>query len=196
EAGYHLFAAVRKESDGATSDLSNKAILKYDPNAMPLVVARINAGGEAYTDTQGNQWSADQYSTGGSCYPGNCSDLINVAIANTSDDFLYQSERYGTMGYAIPVPVADQYIVRLHFAEIYHGVSTPNGTGARVFDVSIEGTQVLNDYDIVADVGPSTAVVKEYTNVAVNDGTLNINFTTLVDNAKVSAIEVLRFGDG
>ncbi|HEX8528581.1 MAG TPA: T9SS type A sorting domain-containing protein, partial [Cytophagales bacterium] len=45
-------------------------------------------------------------------------------------------------------------------------------------------------YDIFAEVGAMTAVVKTF-GVPVLDGTLNISFTASADQPKVSAIEVL-----
>ena len=48
--------------------------------------------------------------------------------------------------------------VRLYFAEIWF-----TSSAARTFDVSIEGTQVLTGYDIVADVGAFTGVMKSFT---------------------------------
>ena len=47
--------------------------------------------------------------------------------------------------------------VRLYFAEICF-----TSPGARSFDVSVEGNLVLNDYDIVADVGAFAGVMKSF----------------------------------
>jgi hypothetical protein len=95
--------------------------------------------------------------------------------------------------------------VTLQFAEIYQGVSQfdePDSSGPtdgtdendRLFDVSAEGESVVSEYDIFAEVGPLTATEVTYT-VDVTDGTLNLEFTTINDNAKVSAIRVSA-GDG
>jgi hypothetical protein len=54
---------------------------------------------------------------------------------------------------------------------------------------------VLTDYDIVADVGPGTAVVKTV-EATVSDGTLNVDFTSDVNNAIIAAIEVLPADTG
>ena len=85
----------------------------------------------------------------------------------------------------------------LHFAEIFWGATggSPGGVGSRIFDVSIEGALVLDNYDIIADVGSETPVAKMF-NVTVSDGNLNLNFSSLaatggVNQAKVSAIEVI-----
>ena len=46
--------------------------------------------------------------------------------------------------------------------------------GARTFDVEIEGTQVLDDYDIFADVGGATGTVKSFD--VTTAGNLDIDF--------------------
>ena len=78
---------------------------------------RINSGGPAFTFNS-IAWSADQYFNGGATTNN------PVAIANTTNDQLYQTERYhtsGTLVYEIPVPDGN-YDVNLHFAEIFYGV--------------------------------------------------------------------------
>ena len=102
---------------------------------------------------------------------------------------VYQTEHNGNFTYTIPgLEPGRDYLVRLHFAEIYH-----SSTGSRVFDVSINGEQVLNDYDIYAETGARyAAVVHEYTTDANADGQIVIGFVTVTDNAKVSAIEILN----
>ncbi|MFZ5519183.1 MAG: BACON domain-containing protein, partial [Candidatus Zhuqueibacterota bacterium] len=62
--------------------------------------------------------------------------------------------------------------------------------GQRIFDVSLEGSVVLNDYDIYAEAGHDAATWKSY-QVSVSDGRLDIDFSTISDAAKISAIEVL-----
>ena len=158
-------------------------------------VARLNAGGDAIT-LDGTAWSADQFVTGGDSY----SNPSVTSIAGTTSDALYLTEHSGAapyFDYAIPVPEAGTYTVRLHFAEIYWGapvggsVGSDGPGGERVFSVSLEGGATeLADYDINADVGPMTAVVKSF-EVPVSDGTLDIAFTATEDQPKISAIEVL-----
>jgi Malectin domain len=59
----------------------------------------------------GRLWSEDKFFTGGYVYAS------NAAVANTIDDPLYNSERYGETLYQIPVPPGT-YTVIFHFAEI------------------------------------------------------------------------------
>src|SRR4029079_18906762 len=76
--------------------------------------------------------------------------------------------------------------VRLYFAAQCSCTST---VGSRVFDVAIDGTTVLDHYDIVADAGYQTGTMKSFD--IVSDGTVNINFTHEVENPLVTAIEII-----
>jgi hypothetical protein len=77
------------------------------------------------------------------------------------------------------------YTLRLHFAE-----PTLAGAGRRAFDVFAEGVRVLDDYDIAADAGPRTAVVKQFP-VRVTDRRLDVSFIGSREVAVISAIELL-----
>ena len=123
----------------------------------------------------------------------------NKDVLDTEADILYFSERIagsdlGTFGYSIPVENAN-YEVRLHFAEMYWGVEDQEGStggiGSRVFDVSIEDSVVMDDYDIFADVGPATGTIKIHETTVV-DGILDIVLTASVDQPKISALEVIK----
>ena len=145
----------------------------------------VNAGGSDYTDSNGNYWQADDgfYNTG-TAYS------TNATIAGTDMQPLYQDERWDDtntpeMVYSFPVEPGS-YVVRLHFAEIFPGNSEP---GARVFDVQIEGETALQNYDIVADAGFQTAVVKELF-TQVTDNSLDIEFIHKLQNPKISAFEI------
>jgi len=145
----------------------------------------INAGGPA-VNVGGINWGADQYFAGGSSYN------TNVAIANTTSDAIYQSERFagGNVNYNVPVSNGT-YEVQLHFAEIFF-VGGNGGTGKRVFNINLEGQNVLNNYDINAVTGANTptANIQTFT-TTVNDGTLNINLNGIVQNPKISAIAII-----
>lgn len=141
---------------------------------------RINAGGPAFTDSQGNMWKADNGYVGGQVY------ATTAAIARTINDALYQSERWGMSGYKVAVPAPDTYQVRLLLAEIWF-----KAPGQRVFDVSAEGTTYLRNVDIFAKVGRNRAYSPTF-DVPVRDGVLDIGFRASVDLPKVSAIEVRR----
>jgi hypothetical protein len=139
---------------------------------------RINAGGASFVDSLGQTWAADKNFSGGSTY------TTGTAIAGTVDDALYQSERWGTYAYNLPVPNGT-YTVTLKFAEIWY-----TSAGSRVFSVAIEGQTVLSNLDLVATAGAFTAVDRTF-QATVVDGTLTIAFTASVDDGKLSALQVV-----
>ena len=152
------------------------------PAPQPLAAVAINAGGPAYTSTDGTTYDADAYSSGGRVYAN------GTAVAGTTDDVLYQSERYGSdFNYAIPV--ADgPYTVTLRFAEIFF-----DEAGKRVFDVLVEGRTAVDDLDLVATAGDNVAYDVSY-DVDVTGGVLDIDLASSVENAKLSAILVEPIG--
>ena len=137
----------------------------------------INAGGPAVATSAGN-YLADQYFSGGLTYQ------TSAAIAGTTDDVLYQTERFGNFSYAVPV-ANGAYSVTLQFAEIFF-----NAAGQRVFDVTAEGALVLDNLDIWSAAGGQYVAKDFVIPVSVTDGVLNLQFTPSVDNAKISAIRV------
>jgi len=119
-------------------------------------------------------------------------NVINTkAVTNSAPAAVYQSERNGNFSYVVPDLIPGlAYKVRLHFAEIYW-----SSVGQRVFDVAINGTPVLQRFDIIAAAGaPNTAIVREFTATADNNGQITIVYTTDTDRAKSSGIEVIAPG--
>jgi Malectin domain len=69
--------------------------------------------GPPYLEQSGvREWSADNYFVGGSTY-----SISSIPVQNTVDDPIYQSERFGTFSYSIPVPVGT-YEINIHLAEV------------------------------------------------------------------------------
>lgn len=172
-------------SRDASGNLAVSVDDTFRTTAVVSYTQRVNAGGSSYTDAAGNVWAADQAYTEGSWgYVGGGTYDTIEEIANTSDDSLYQTERYGLDEYRFTLPQNGRYHVELHFAEIF--VKKP---GARVFDVFIEGKLVLDDLDIYKLVGRDAAMVRTF-EVEVTDGILNISFGREIEEPKVSAILV------
>jgi len=143
---------------------------------------RVESGGTAnFTDTSGNVWAADNSFSGGST-----ADRGAIAIANTTNDRIYQTERYGNpFSYAFNV-ANGTYTVNLHFAETFF-----TSSGQRVFSVTAEGTTIVSNLDIFAAAGGANTALIRTANVTVNDGQLNLNFTASVNNALVNGIEII-----
>ena len=100
---------------------------------------------------------------------------------------VYQHGRKGTCTYTIPgLTAGGSYTVRIDFCEY-----AATAAGQRTFNVSINGTQVLTNYDIFASAGGEfIANAQTFTATANSSGQIVIVFTTVVNNALVAGIEV------
>jgi Ca2+-binding RTX toxin-like protein len=142
----------------------------------PVPILAINAGGPTFVLNTGVTYQADTDFTGGAAAN------IPTPIANTDNDPIFYSYRTGSsFSYSIPVPNGTYNLV-LNFVD-----PTDTAAGQRKFNVSVQGKQVLTNFDIVAATGPSTAISKAYA-VIVTNGTLNLTFTGTVGNAILSGI--------
>jgi len=146
---------------------------------------RVNCGGTRYTDSQGQEWAADQAWDGSWGYMNGAAKSSTVAVNGTVDDPLYQCWRENPVEYRFAVP-NDTYWVTLRFAEFEVSKSTD-----RVMRITIEGALVEERFSIYGLVGKYTALDREY-QVTVSDGVLNIQFAKNggKKNPVVSAIEV------
>ncbi|HEX6499413.1 MAG TPA: glycosyl hydrolase family 18 protein [Micromonosporaceae bacterium] len=184
-------SALRRLALAAAILLPTASALLVTTSADAAVSApiRINANGPAFTDGSGHTWSADQAYTAGSWgYDTQYgSGTTANAIAGTTDDALYQSYDLfnNWSGYKFDVPNGT-YQVTLKMVEDW-----ANAAGQRMFDVRIEGTQVLTAFDIFASCGAFTACDRTFT-ATVGDGQLNVAFNMDggANYATVSAIEV------
>ena len=152
----------------------------------PPFELNINAGGGAYTASDGTQFVADTYFSGGTAY----SD--SFAVAGTPDDPIFQSWRSRSFSYAIDV-APGTYSVELHFAE-----NLWENAGDRVFDILAEGGIILDNFDVVAAAGARyTAHTTLPITVEVTDGVLNLDFDSEKRNPILSAISIRSVsGDG
>jgi subtilisin family serine protease len=177
---YYVVSGVNSIGESA-----NSAQVSATPSTQTFVY-RLNAGGGAVS-----LFSADDYSVGGSTTSTNLT-MDTTGVTNAAPMAVYQSLRYGNFNYTMPglVP-AVTYTVRLHFAETYF-----TSAGSRIFNVAINGTTVLSNFDIVGAVGAYKAVVKEFTAIADAGGKINIAFTTVVNNAQVNGVEIISGSGG
>jgi hypothetical protein len=151
-----------------TADVS--VTLQADENPkLPLVLK--NAGGGELIDKQ----KGVVYMVDGSDITSAGADFIDLTIPITGTDLpeLYQSYLRGnSTGYEVKsssVVPNGNYLVRLHFAEI-----TESAAGQRIFDVYVEGQLKIDNFDVFAEVGKGTALIKEVT-TSVADGVMNID---------------------
>ena len=178
--GTKYYYKVSATNGGGTSAQSSE--VSASPSASLPTSVQISAGGPA-TGT----WAADEDFTGGAA-SATANAISTTGVTNPAPQSVYQHNRFGNFTYSIPgsVPGAT-YTVRLHFAEEYW-----TAAGSRVFNVLIDGTQVLTNFDIFATAGGEyKAVVEQFTEVAPSNGVFTIQFASVKDNAQVNGIEIL-----
>jgi hypothetical protein len=153
------------------------------PAASVMATIRIKAGATApYTDSSGNVWLPDQ-----GFVDGDVTDRgSDMEIANTHDQGLYRSERYGMSSFSYKLPNG-KYIVKLHFAETYDDIS---GAGQRVFSFNVAGHE-FKDFDVWAKAGGAKRAYVETVNVDITDGKLDITFTTNIQSPEINGIEII-----
>ena len=190
---------VRLTVSGPGGSTSATASIVVSPAVVvPTVIDRVNAGGDALA----GGWLADLKATPSTWVnnstaktsTGSTTSAINVtdpSVPAGTPAALFTTNRFdnaaGTdMVWSLPVPKAGTYTVRLYFAETYWSAA-----GKRIFNVSINGTQVLTNFDIVAAAGAAKkGIVKSFT--VTTSGPVVVSFgRTAADNPAVSGLEVL-----
>jgi glucose/arabinose dehydrogenase len=171
---------------------------QLEDRRLLAVLYRVNAGGPEIADSVA--WAADTlatpspYLTAGNTGVSSTSaniDLSHPSIPAGTPMELFQSNRFDkpnppNMAWDFSV-TPGEYEVRLYFAETFSGAFSP---GVRLFDVAIEGTTVLDNYDIFADAGSLVGVMKSFT--VTSDGNIDIDFSRVTQNPQVNGIEILH----
>lgn len=168
-----------------------------DSGTTVQVPYRIKSGSGRTLRVNGRTWQPDTAYAFDNLEP--YANPLVKAIAGTDDDSLYfveQSSNGNLQPFRYRLPLdSGQYVVRLHFAEVYWGLpgaGVGGGAGSRVMGVSMEGSPKLVNLDIVQEVGTAAALVRNVP-VRVADGHLDISYTATVNRPSVSAVEVYRF---
>ena len=171
---------------GSRTSIATIALLLAWASVSPAQTIRIRCGvAGSYTASDATVWQGDQYSTGGvQLYTG-------YSVIGTPDPTLY---RYGRQGYygdfSYNIPVANgNYQLTLKFAEIQY-----SSRGQRVFNVTVNGTPVLTNFDIVAQAGYWTAIDKQFP-VTVAGGSVQISVHGITSVGLVNAIQTRTAGD-
>jgi hypothetical protein len=158
----------------------------------PAAPIQIDSGGSG-----GAGFLPDSYVTGGATdvNRSGSNGLPNFArtVAHPIPQAQWDSFRFLESSYAVPgLTPGSSYQVRLYFDDWYW-----SKVGQRVFDVAIDGTVVLKDFDIIkaaADAGGDgrwLGVEKDFTVTADADGTVDIALIRgLADQPLINAVVV------
>jgi hypothetical protein len=142
---------------------------------------KVNSGGPAVSP-----FVADTGFSGGSTI--NHANTINTTgLTNPAPAAVYQTARIGNFTYTLGgFTASSSHTVRLHFCETFH-----TAAGQRRFNVTLNGTQVLTNFDVFATAGAiNKANIQQFTANANGSGQYVIQFTTVTDNSLVSGIEI------
>ncbi len=175
---------VEGTNSGGTSAASNQASATTQSGSSggSCTVICIDSG----STTAVSPFAADEDFTGGATLSH--ANTINTSkVTNPAPAAVYQTGRDGNFTYTIGgFTPGTSYVVRLHFCETYF-----TAAGSRTFNVSINGTQVLTDFDIFATAGgQNIANIQQFTEPANSSGQFVIVFTSVVNNSLVSGIEI------
>ncbi|MEM6801991.1 MAG: malectin domain-containing carbohydrate-binding protein, partial [Bacteroidota bacterium] len=197
------------DSDSDNSDIKSTSFswTVLDPNSGPPtnVLYRVNAGGPATTsiDSPNPDWEVDDLKNTVTQYHNASSYTSNHNVPNRDGTVpssvpqsIFGTERWDhshgdEMKWFFDVDPGT-YEVRLFFANGFNGTSQP---GQRVFNVELEGSPILTNFDLVAEVGHQVGTMKTYT-ITVNDGTINIDFYRITGDPIINGVEILGSGGG
>ncbi|MFK8023182.1 MAG: PKD domain-containing protein, partial [Ilumatobacter sp.] len=205
-AFFPLAGAPARNPENAASLPAN--IYVTDPTAVPLIgnpLYRVNAGDVALPALDGGiPWSADNANanvlrnSGSNVGGPNPITTVTADVPPSAPVDLFSRERWdpgsandgSEMEWEFPVAAGTVVDVRLYLG---NGCNCTNDPGERVFDVTIDGVVVLDDYDIVADVGHRVGTMKEFR--ITSDGVIDIDFGHVVENPLVNGIEIIEPDD-
>ena len=196
--------AVVEVADGTTGLASNTVVLDYETSTStsPQVLHRVNAGESAtlsatddgpdwtgVTDTTSPYLVSVAPSASGS-YCGGTISSTTADVPSSTPDGVFDCERYGNATWEFSVDTGQEVEVRLYLGNQFSDTSEP---GKRQYNVSIEGTQVLTNYDPVADVGHATGTMKSFAVTDDGDGNVTVTFDQgAAENPQVNAIEIVE----
>lgn len=188
-----VYTDVQSQADGSihldftTPDSFLNAVEILPGTPQHMVPVRILAGRtSAYHDPSGALWLPDRY------YFGGRPSKIGNDVSKLPDAARFDGQRIGHFHYAIPVSPAGEYTLKLYFIERWFGIQNQNvgGVGSRIFDVSCNGTTLLENFDIMAEGGGP--LVKSFPHIKPTaQGKIEIYFTPNVNYPSVNAIEVI-----
>ncbi len=173
--------------------------------ADPSVLYRVNAGGPMLLSVDdGPDWQGDLAAdsplrTSGSNsadWSGQPIQSLDASVPQGAFDgapaALFSSERWDPAGdpemtWSFPVPAGTHVQVRLYVANQCGCTGT---TGARIFDISVDGSVVTPNLDLTAAYGNGVGHMLSYS--VTSDGSVDVGFLHEVENPLVNGIELIN----
>jgi beta-glucanase (GH16 family) len=174
---YYVVSATNSLGESANSDEASATLGSYY-----FAVGSGNTSAAA-------PFVADTNVSGGTIASPSGATISTLGVTNPAPQAVYQHERYGTFTYTFGgLTTGTAYKVRLHEAEVFF-----NAANKRTFNVSINGTQVLTNFDIFAAAsGQNKALVREFMITPNGSGQIIIAYAVgAFDQPKSSGIEII-----
>ena len=177
-----VYAAVKSLGGAAAMAYRDELAKAFDIQETEVLVTAINIGGKEV-----GAFKADSQIAGGQVYAVTQAIDLSDAV-DAAPEEVYQSSRFQNMSCSLDnLKPNAPYLLRLHFAELFH-----QDPGRRVCEVVVNGTKVLEDFDIVAKAGKRFKAVTETCEVTSDaDGKIAIEFKTVHDQVLVNGLELL-----
>lgn len=168
------------EEDGEVCTVTSETVGTH-PDNPPDVLAAINVGGSGDAIQYNGIWyEPSTYATGG------LFNSVRGEVFGGDGSAIFQSQLSGDLKLSIPIS-NQQVSVELSFVEFMFVSS-----GGRVFDVTIENQQVLQNVDVFAEAGKNSVWRPSPFLVNVTDGALNINIDASVGSGILSSVLVRK----
>lgn len=180
---FHRFSSSNNDRIAAQPAHSPAPQQALSVHAAPLPL-RLIAGyfGTPQIDNAGYTWQPDKYFHGGSTWTRS-----ETTAVRTSNPLLFRQWRTGDFSYEIPLSPG---VYELH---LYFIASNREDEEFATFSMSINGKQILHDFDIVTDAeGENIADERVFRDVSpAGDGLLHIAFVSERGVPVLNALEIL-----
>ena len=157
-------------SNSAGNSLNSTEVSANPTAIFPgTAVYQMDAG----SSTAVGNFVADPFGSSGSTTSGSSIDASHVS--SPASPAIYKSAHAAAnFTYTVNLTPNQTYKVRMHFVESYF-----TAAGQRLFNVAINGTPVLKNFDIfAAATAKNTAIVEQFTATADKNGVLTLAFTS------------------
>ncbi|MDR0792310.1 MAG: DUF4982 domain-containing protein [Chitinophagaceae bacterium] len=188
--GKNIITALGKKNGKSITDNFVIDYKAYNANlsANTFQKISINVGSNAqYCDPSGNVWVEDrEYTKGSFGYVNSKPQFFGRSdvIKNTIDHPLFYSYLDSIKTYKADVPNGT-YKLTLCFAE-----SKPVASGERIFNVAVNGKEVITALDLIATYGFAQAIRKSFIITVNNNEGITIDFNAIKGAALLSGLQI------